>query len=89
MTKRVKYIQCEMKRTIVDGLVRTISFIPQRFAKLGRVLKLKNEHDQWVDGWTVEFVGNTVVDSADAPDYRKAIRRHRKSTGDSQRRLKR
>ena len=88
MAKRVKYVQCEMKRTIVDGLVRTISFIPQRFAKLGRVLKLKNQHDQWVDGWTVEFVGNTVVDSTDAPDYRKAIRQHRKSTGDSQRRLK-
>ena len=58
------------------------------FRKTGRVLKLKNEHDQWIDGWTVEFVGNTVVDAADAPDYRKAIRRHRKSTGDSQRRLK-
>ena len=29
-----------------------------------------------------------VVDAADAPDYRKAIRNHRKSTGDSQPRLK-
>ena len=56
MTKHVKYVQCEMKRMAVDGLVRTISFIPQRFAKLGRVLKLRNEHDQWIDGWTVEFL---------------------------------
>ena len=88
MSKQVKYVQCAMRRTIDDGSVRTTSYIPRQFAKLGRVLKLKDDLDRWIDGWVVECVGHVVVDAADAPDYRKAIRNHRKSTGDSQPRLK-
>lgn len=88
MAKQVKYVQCAMKRAVAGGSVRTTSYIPQQFAKLGRVLMLKDELDRWVDGWVVECVGHLVVDAADAPDYRKAIRNHRKSTGDSQPRLR-
>ena len=88
MSKQVKYVQCAMRRTIDGGSVRTTSYIPQQFAKLGRVLKLKDDLDRWIDGWVIECVGHVVVDAADAPDYRKAIRNHRKSTGDSQPRLK-
>ena len=88
MAKQVKYVQCTMKRAVDGGSVRTTSYIPQQFAKQGRVLKLKNDLDRWVDGWVVESVGQAVVDAADAPDYRKAIRNHRKLTGDSQPRRK-
>ena len=88
MPKRVKYVQCALKRAIGSGSVQTTSYIPVQLAKLGSVLKLKDELDRWVDGWVVEFVGDLVVDAADAPDYRKAIRNHRKLTGDSQPRLK-
>ena len=87
MAKQIKYVQCTMKRTLENGSEYTTSYIPQKFAKRGRILKLKNDVDQWVDDWVVETVGHTIVDAADA-DYRKAIRQHRKATGDSQPRLK-
>lgn len=87
MPKRIKYVQCSMKRTVLHGHVRTTSYLPQRFAKVGRVVKLRNDaDDEWTDGWVVEFVGSTIVDESRVPDYRKAIRSHRKLTGDSLRR---
>ena len=72
-----------MKREIAGGSVRTTSYIPQQFAKLGSVLRLKDKHKKWTNGWVVESIGDCVVEGDRVPDYRKAIRNHRKSTGDS------
>ena len=87
MARNVKYVQCAMRRIIAGGSVRTTSYIPQQFAKLGQVLKLKNDSNRWVDGWVVECVGDVVVEGDSVPNYRKAIRNHRKTTGDSAPRL--
>jgi hypothetical protein len=87
MTRKMKYVQCEMLRVIDGGAVRTTSYIPQQFAKLGKTLKLKDDNDEWSDGWVVHCVGDTVVEGDSVPDYRKAIRSHRKQTGDSAPRL--
>lgn len=83
MSRNIDYVQCSMRRNIVGGSVVTTSFIPQQFAKQGKVLKLKDDSDRWVNGWVVESVGTSVVESESLPDYRKAIRKHRKTTGDS------
>ena len=88
MAKRNRYAQCALRRTIVDGSVTTTSWVPAEFAKLGRVLKLRNDHGQWTNGWIVESVGSQIVDTADVPDSRSAIRSHRRATGDSQPRLR-
>jgi hypothetical protein len=88
MTRNEKYVQCAMHRVIEGGTVRTTSYIPQQFAKLGKTLKLKDGHDQWSDGWVVDCVGDTVFEGKSVPDYRKAIRNHRKQTGDSAPRLR-
>ena len=88
MAKQVQYVQCTIRRPVARGSVRTTSYIPRQFAKPGYAIKLKDDQDQWSSGWVVECVGHTIVDAADAPDHRKAIRNHRKSTGDSQPRLK-
>jgi hypothetical protein len=87
MTKNVKYAQCSMRRIVDGSCVVTTSYIPTQFAKVGRVLKLKDSDDRWVDGWVVETVGDVVVEGDSVPDHRKAIRNHRKSTGDSAPRL--
>ncbi len=84
MAKRSKYVQCSMSRTVPGGALWTTSYIPQSFARLGRVFMLKEGVDHWVDGWVVRCVDSSAVDASDAPDYRKAIRRHRQATGDSQ-----
>ena len=88
MPRNVKYVQCAMKRSVAGGSVRTTSYIPQQFAKLGRVLRLKDDNVGWVDGWVVECVGDAIIDGDQLPDSHKAIKNHRKSTGDTTPRLK-
>ncbi len=88
MTRNVKYAQCAMRRIVAGASVVTTSYIPTQFAKVGRVLKLKDSDDRWVDGWVVETVGDKIVESERLPDHRKAIRNHRKSTGDNAPRLR-
>ncbi|WP_442511659.1 hypothetical protein SH528x_003354 [Novipirellula sp. SH528] len=88
MSRNVKYVQCAMRRDIASGSVRTTSYIPQEFAKVGRVLRLKDDNVGWVDGWVVEFVGDEIVEGDQLPDSHKAIKNHRKSTGDSTPRLR-
>ena len=83
MARNVKYVQCAMRRIITGGSMRTTSYIPMHYAKLGKVLRLKDDCERWVDGWIVECVGDVIVEGESVPDYRKAIRNHRKSTGDS------
>ena len=87
MSKNVKYVQCAMRRNIAGGSVQTTSYIPQEFAKVGRVLRLKDDNVGWVDGWVVECVGDVIVEGDGLPDSHKAIKNHRKSTGDSTPRL--
>ncbi|WP_442511779.1 hypothetical protein SH528x_003507 [Novipirellula sp. SH528] len=88
MSRNVKYVQCAMRRDIAGGSVRTTSYIPQEFAKVGRVLRLKDDNVGWVDGWVVDFVGDEIVEGDQLPDSHKAIKNHRKSKGDSTPRLR-
>ena len=87
MSRNVKYVQCAMRRNIAGGSVRTTSYIPQEFAKVGRALMLKDDKVGWVGGWVVECVGDMIVEGDQLPDSHKAIKNHRKSTGDSAPRL--
>ena len=87
MTRNVKYAQCAMRRIVAGASVVTTSYVPTQFAKVGRVLKLKDSDDNWVDGWVVETVGDVIVEGEQLPDSHKAIKNHRKLTGDSAPRL--
>ena len=45
--------QCKLHR----GAQRTVSWLPERFARQGRYLKLKTD-GEWQDGWRVMAVGS-------------------------------
>jgi hypothetical protein len=45
--------QCNMTKETENGVSNTVSWIPEEYAKVGRILKLKNDDDVWVDGWKV------------------------------------
>jgi len=83
MSKHAKYVQCVMRRPVAGGSVELTSYIPQQFAKMGDVLRLKDEDRSWTSGWVVELVSGHTVEGDNLPDYRKSIRNHRKLTGDS------
>lgn len=83
MKRTTNYVQCELTRFSAGSRVRSVSYIPIEFARLGKFLKIKDSFDRWIDGWVVTYVGQEAVEAKNAPDYRKAIRRHRSTTGDS------
>lgn len=69
------YVQCLLEHI---NVMQTC-YIPEKFAKLGEILKIKT-NGVWKDGWEVTEVGTSI---AGIPDIRKSIRGHRKNTGDS------
>lgn len=74
------YRQCKLARKNETQ----VSYIPEKYAILNKILKLKNHHGVWENGWKVEFVGARMEDS-EVPDVHKQIRQHRKNTGDADR----
>lgn len=81
--KEVFYRQCRLKRKTKTGHSIQTSWIPKKFAEVGKILKLKNHEDEWENGWVVETVSETILEESQLPDYHIAIKSHRKATGDS------
>ena len=53
-----KYVQCRLIKWVDpnddhNGFLITISWLPEKFAKVYNVLKLKNDDGTWSDGWQV------------------------------------
>jgi hypothetical protein len=78
MGKPVFYRQC----LLTKGTSTTTSWIPERFAVLGKVLKFKDEGGTWDNGWVVEAVYGRLH-RAQLPDSHREIKQHRRNTGDS------
>ena len=52
------YKQCRLVKTTNTGKLYQVSWIPSQFAKVGKVLQLKNSNtDTWDSGWIVESAG--------------------------------
>lgn len=65
-----KFKQCVLKK----GNVQTTSWIPDKYAKQGKYVKLK-ENGKWDDGWKVMEVGEMAKEEEDvinrSQDYKK------------------
>jgi hypothetical protein len=77
MAKTIFYRQCSLKKESSS----TISWIPEQFAVLGKVLKLKDDQGVWENGWVVEAVYGRREESQ-LPDSHRETKQHRKNTGD-------
>lgn len=77
--KKTYYKQCDLQK----GNMFQTSWIPEKFATLNRVLKLRDGDGKWDDGWVVIRAGQNRVEDSSMPDLHKEIRGHRKATGDS------
>lgn len=74
------YVQCKLEHFIGDGkTVEKVAFIQEKLASLGEKVQFK-ENGQWDHGWVVMHVGTRRIG---VPDTRRAIREHKKRTGDS------
>jgi hypothetical protein len=75
-----KYTQCLLVKHLAPNRTKEqMAYIPSKFAKTNNVIKIKVGND-WDDGWTVQFVYNSIEDVVPVRQSRK---RHRKNTGDS------
>ena len=79
--KDTSYRQARLKRSEGNKTIETVSWIPVKNAKVGHLVSLKDDNGVWSPDFTVVSIGAVVVD--EAPDWRKAVRGHRKLTGDS------
>lgn len=51
------YVQCELHKMIDEDRCKTdVAWIPEKYAKIGKVIKLKID-GVWEDGWKVVFLG--------------------------------
>ena len=67
---RTHYRQCELHRA--DGR-RTTSWLPEKFAVVGKVLRLRCV-GTWSDGWCVVRVGEDRLAEDKLPDVHKLLR---------------
>jgi hypothetical protein len=75
------YTQCTLEKVEGDRTIRQTSWLPTKFAKKGKVLKLREDKfSEWTDGWVVILVGET---RDDRPYPSSDIMAHRNRTGDS------
>lgn len=81
MSNKSKYKQCYLERGVFCGIASQTAWIPSKYAIVGDTVKIKQEDDTWQDGWVVKTVSEEEID--DPIDLHKAIREHRKNTGDS------
>jgi len=58
-----------------------VGWIPEKFAKEGGVIKLKNGDGTWSDGWIVDEVWGRLSEE-NLPDFHREIKWHLKNTGD-------
>lgn len=51
------YRQCRLERKTSSGTTHTTQWLPERFAVVGKYLKLKQSDGSFEDGWQVVFAG--------------------------------
>jgi len=81
--KKVKYRQCSIRKNDKGSYITQMSWIPAKFAKIGNFVELREENDVWSEGWEVITISDEDVCYEDLPNWRKAVKGHRESTGDS------
>ena len=47
-----------------QGKIRTVTWLPSRFAKIGDFVELKNKDGTWTDGWKVISAGSQMKTSS-------------------------
>lgn len=83
MAKVVHYRQCRLVRPVTSGEQVVVSWIPDQFAERGRVVKLKGDAGQWIDGWRVTEVGPHRLPADAVPDFHELSKAHLRATGDA------
>lgn len=75
------YRQCKIEQQKGNITKTIVSYIPEKYAIVGKMIKLKNDN-AWTNDWVVKTVGDRVHEDY-LPDSHTDIKAHRRATGDS------
>jgi hypothetical protein len=84
VAKVVFYRQCRLAKRAAVGALWQVSWIPDRFAVPGKVLRLRAGGRDWTDGWVVREVGRNRLAEGDLPDFHQMSKSHLRATGDAE-----
>jgi hypothetical protein len=79
MASKNYYRQCSLSKPTVRGQKTQVSWLPERFAVIGKVLKLK-DGENWDNGWEVTGVGDTRQEESVLIDRSQDYKRTRKAS---------
>ncbi len=82
--KLAYYRQCRLVKSIPAGEKVLVSWIPEKFANLNGVVRLRDADKNWEDGWVVRSVGSNRLREADLPDFHELSKAHLRATGDAE-----
>jgi len=84
MAKQVFYRQCRLVKKLENGELRLMSWLPEPFAAVGRVVKLREDDGSWDDGWVVIGAGTNRLLADQVPDFHQLSKAHLRATGDAE-----
>lgn len=75
MKRQVLYKQCRLEQKTKSGTKHLVTWLPQSFAKVRKILRLKDDAGQWSAGWEVMTVGTRSQSSLQLDKhYRAALK---------------
>lgn len=77
MKKETNYKQCSLKRNNYHHM----AWIPEKFANLGKFIKIKKDNDTWEDGWEVIGVSEGAISAKEA-DYNSQLYKKQRLASD-------
>jgi hypothetical protein len=52
----MNYYQCLLSKGLLKDRIFTVAWMPEKYARVGKIVKLKNESNEWTNGWKIESV---------------------------------
>ena len=66
MKRNQLYRQCRLVKRLRDGVAVQVSYLPAEYARVGRIVQVRENDGDWDDGWVIRAIGPSA--SADELD---------------------
>jgi hypothetical protein len=79
VSRPIRYKQCRLERREGTVRVERMSWLPEKYAVTGSVIKLRDD-GVWTDGWMVTSASGPAIDEKYAVDTSHAYTRQRRAS---------